>query len=215
MADISNSIIELTNVKPLATVSDIRSLCKKALQNKYRAVCVNSGYIRTCFEELKNHPEVLIVTTAGFPTGAGSYKAKIYEGIFAAEEGAKEVDFVLNLGYIKERKDKETRTEIRGIVGNTKGLADVKVILEAPVLTEEEIVRVSTIAAEEGVAYIKTATGFSGSTTPEMVKTIKRAIGTQCKIKAAGGIRDKSAVMEMVRAGADLIGTSTVIDMNE
>ncbi len=212
-----NKIIEFTNVKPQATVGDIRSLCAQALIHKYRAVCVNSAFVEPCYKELRQHPEVVIVSTAGFPFGAASVRAKIYEAIVAGEQNAGEIDYVLNIGYVKERKDKETRSEIRQIVRNTAGLCKVKIIIEAPVLTEEEIVRVTTMAAEEGAYCIKTATGFSGPTTPEMVRTIKRTLGNQKKdepilIKAAGGIKTPSDVNEMVKAGADLIGTSTIIE---
>ena len=212
-----NKIIDFTNVKPDATTGDIKSLCTQALLHKYRAVCVNSAFIEPCYKELRQHPEVLIVSTAGFPFGAASARAKVYEAIVAGEQNANEIDYVLNIGYIKERKDKETRGEIRQIIRNTAGLCKVKLIIEAPVLTEEEIVRVTTMAAEEGAFCIKTATGFRGETTPEMVKTIKKALGNQKKeepvlIKAAGGIKTPSDVNEMLKAGADLIGTSTMIE---
>lgn len=210
-----SKVIEYTNVKGTANTGDIRSLCKQAIINKYRAVCVNSGFVHICYEELRDNPEILIVTTAGFPLGAGSRKAKIYEGIFAAEEGAKEIDFVMNIGLLKERKDKEVRDEIKNLVMNTRGLADVKVIIEAPILTQEEISRASIIVAESGAAFVKTATGFNGSTTADMVKLIRKTVGTQTKIKAAGGIRDLDTVKEMLKAGADTIGTSTLIKFDE
>ena len=208
-------IIEYTNVKGTASTGDIRRLCKQAVINKYRAVCVNSGFIHICYEELRNNPEILIVTTAGFPLGSGSRKAKIYEGIFAAEEGAKEIDFVMSVGLLKERKDKEVRDEIKNLVMNTRGLADIKVIIEAPILTEEEIARASAIVAEAGAAFIKTATGFNGDTTVDMVKLIRKTVGAQIKIKAAGGIRDLDTVKAMLNAGADTIGTSTLIKFDE
>ncbi len=214
MEDLSK-VIEYTAVKFGTTTGDVRSLCKQAILNKYRAVCVNSGFIKICYEELRNHPEVLIVSTAGFPTGAGSYKAKIYEAIYAAEEGAKEIDFVPNIGLLKDRKDKELRDEIRGVVRNNAGLADVKIIVEAPILTPEELVRICNMAAEEGAAYIKTATGFNGDTTVDMVKNIKKIVGNKCKIKAAGGIKDVETVKAMLKAGADTIGTSTLIKFDE
>ncbi len=210
-----NRIIEYTNVKPEAGVGDIKSLCTQAILNKFRAVCVNSAFVQPCFKELKDHGEVIVVSTAGFPFGGASMRAKVYEAIVAGENGAAEVDYVINLGYVKERKNKETRNEIRSIVRNTAGLCEAKIIIEAPSLTEEEIVRVSTIAAEENAAYIKTATGFAGPTTPEMVKLIRKTVGNKVKIKAAGGIRDEAAVREMLRAGADTIGTSTLIQFED
>ncbi len=210
-----SKVIEYTNIKKTVSVGDVRSLCKQAIINNYRAICVNSGYIRYCLEELRSNRDIVIVSTAGFPGGGGSMKAKVYESIFAAEEGAKEIDFMVNIGYVKERKDKEVRDEIRHLVRNTKGLAECKVIIEAPILTPEEIVRVSTIAAEEGAHYIKTASGLEGPTTPEMVKLIRKTVGDKCKIKAAGGIKDLAAVKEMLRAGADTIGTSTLIKFDE
>lgn len=214
MSDL-NKVIEYTNVKSGCTVGDVRSLCKQAIINGFRGVCVNSGFVRICYEELKDHPEVKIITTAGFPTGGGSFKAKVFEAIFAAEEGAKEVDFVANIGLLKDRKDKELRDEIRSAVKNTKGLAEVKLIIEAPILTEEEIVRICTIAKEEGVAYIKTATGFNGDTTEAHVKTIRKAVGKDVKIKAAGGIRTEEQVKAMLKAGADTIGTSALIKFED
>lgn len=214
MEDLSK-VIEYTAVKFGTTTGDVRSLCRQALLNKYRAVCVNSGFIKICYEELRNHPEVTMVSTAGFPTGGGSIEAKIFEAIRVAEQGASEVDFVPNIGLLKDRKDKELRDEIKGVVRNLAGIAKVKVIVEAPVLTPEELVRICTMAVEEGAAYIKTATGFNGETTPEMVKNIKKIVGSKCKIKAAGGIRDVATVKEMLKAGADVIGTSTLIKFDE
>ena len=202
-----NKVIEYTNVKKGATIGDIRSLCKQAMINDYRAVCVNSGYVRYCLEEFKSNRDIVIVSTAGFPGGGGSFKA--------AEEGAREIDFMINVGFLKERKDKEVREEIRHVVRNTKGLAQCKIIIEAPLLTPEEIVRVSQMAVEEGADYIKTASGFEGPTTPDMVKLIRKTVGKNCKIKAAGGIRDAKAVEEMIRAGADTIGTSTLIKFED
>ena len=210
-----SKVIEYTSVKKTTTVGDVRSLCKQALINNYRAVCVNSGFVRFCLEEFRSNRDIVIVSTAGFPGGGGSLKSKVYEAIFAAEEGAKEVDYMINIGFVKDRKDKEIRDEIRSLVRNTKGLAESKVIIEAPLLTSEEIVRISTIAAEEGASYIKTASGFEGPTTPDMVKLIRKTVGDACKIKAAGGIRDLAAVKEMIRAGADTIGTSTLIKFDE
>ena len=122
---------------------------------------------------------------------------------------------MINVGFLKERKDREVRDEIKHVVRNTKGLAQCKIIIEAPILTPEEIVRVSTIAAEEGADYIKTASGFEGPTTVDMVKLIKKTVGNQCKIKAAGGIKDVETVKAMLRAGADTIGTSTLIKFDE
>ncbi len=210
-----SKVIEYTNVKKTATTGDVRSLCRQAMINNYRGVCVNSAFVRFCMEELRNNRDVKIISTAGFPGGGGSFRAKIFEAISAAEEGAKEIDFMINIGFLKERKDKEIREEIKHVVRNTKGLAECKIIIEAPILTQEEIVRVSTIAAEEGAEYIKTASGFEGPTTPDMVKLIRKAVGKQCKIKAAGGIRDVETVKEMLRAGADTIGTSTLIKFEE
>ena len=210
-----SKVIEYTSVKKTTTVGDVRSLCKQSIINNYRGVCVNSGFVRFCLEELRSNRDIVIVSTAGFPGGGGSLKAKVYEAIFAAEEGAKEIDYMINIGFVKDRKDKELRDEIRSLVRNTKGLAECKVIIEAPLLTSEELVRVSTIAAEEGAQYIKTASGFEGPTTPEMVKLIRKTVGNACKIKAAGGIKDLAAVKEMIRAGADTIGTSTLIKFEE
>ena len=210
-----NKVIEYTKVQYGTTPGDVRSLCRQAQINQFRGVCVNSGFVRICYEELKKTPEILIVSTTSFPAGAASYRAKIYEAICAAEEGASEIDFVINVGLVKDRKDKELRDEIKGVVRNTAGMAKVKVIVEAPLLTPEEMVRVCNIAAEEEAAFIKTATGFNGATTVDMVKSIRKIVGKRCKIKAAGGIRDIETVKEMLKAGADTIGTSTLLKFED
>ena len=215
MVELNSRVIEYTSVKQGATVGGIKSLCNQAMLHKYRGVCINSGYVDECFKLMRHNDEMIIAATAGFPTGGGSVKAKVYEAIVAGEQGAKEIDYVINLGFLKDRRNKELTNEIRSIVRNTKGLCDVKIIIEAPVLTEEEIVRVSNIAVEEGAAFIKTATGFNGETTPEMVKRIRKAVDDKIKIKAAGGIRDLETVEAMLRAGADTIGTSTLIKFDE
>ncbi|MCR4600176.1 MAG: deoxyribose-phosphate aldolase [Clostridia bacterium] len=218
MSDLSKRI-EYTNVQPTATQADARSLCKQALINDYRAVCVNSSLVNVCYDEFREEdPEKApkIVTTAGFPNGGATYQSKIYEAIFACEhEQANEVDVVLNIGLIKARKDNDVRREIKQIKMNLAGLAPVKFIIEAPLLTEEEIVRVCGILMEEKAEWVKTATGFNGPTTVEMVKLIKKTVGKRMKIKAAGGIRDIETVKEMIRAGADTIGTSTLIKFDE
>ena len=116
---------------------------------------------------------------------------------------------------MKERKDKDVRDELKNLVMNTRGLAEVKVIIEAPILTEEETVRASNLVLESGAAYIKTATGFNGETSPEIVKLIRKTVGDKIKIKAAGGIRDAETVKAMLKAGADTIGTSSLIKFDE
>lgn len=208
-------VIEYTSVKQGATTGGVKSVCTQAMLHKFRAAVVNSGYVNECFKTMRNDNNVLLVATAGFPTGGASQRAKIYEAIVAGEGGAKEIDVVLNLGYLKDRRNKEVTNEVRGLVRNTKGLCDIKVIIEAPVLTEEEIARACNICVEEGAAFIKTATGFFGDTTVDMVKTIKKIVGNNIKIKAAGGINDIETAMAMIKAGADTIGTSTLYKFDE
>lgn len=210
-----SKVIEYTGVKIDTKLSDVRSLCKQSIINNYRGVCVNSGYIRTCYEELRDHDDIIMIATAGFPVGGGSLKAKVYEAIFAAEEGAKEIDFVINVGLLKDRKDKDLRDEIKSVIRNTKGLADVKLIIEAPILTPEEIARACTMGVEEGAKWIKTATGFNGDTTEAHVKAIRKIVGKDAKIKAAGGIKDVETVKAMLKAGADTIGTSTLLKFED
>ena len=207
--------IEYTGVRIDTTPGDVRSLCKQAQLNNYRAICINSGFIGVAFEELKDVDDVIIVCTAGFPVGGASREGKIYEAIRASERGAKEIDYMINIGNVKDRKDKETRGEIKQIVRNTKGLSEVKIVIEAPVLTPEEISRVCNMAVEEEAAYIVTATGFNGPVTAETVKNIKSIVGDKVKIKAAGGIEDIETVKAMLRAGADTIGTEKLIKFED
>jgi len=209
MTDINN-FIEYTNVKRDATIAQIRTLCKTAIINKYPKVCTNSCYTRICKEELRD-TDIMIVTTAGFPNGTASGRVKTYEAIVAAEEGAKEIDYVMNIGLLKDRQAKELMNELKMVVKNTRGIAEVKVIIEASLLTEEEIIRSCEMAKEAGAAYIKTGTGFAGPATVDMVKLIRKTVGKDMKIKAAGGIKDIETARSLLAAGADFIGTSTAI----
>lgn len=210
-----SKVIEYTKTDFGATPGDIRSLCRQAIINNYKAVCVNSGFVKLCYEELRKNPEIMIVSAASFPHGASSLRAKVYEAICAAEEGAKEIDFIPNLGLLKDRKDKELRDEIKGVIRNTAGMAEVKIIVEAPLLTAEELVRLCNMAAEENAAYISTCTGLNGDVTVDLVKGIRKIVGKKCKIKAAGGINDEAAVREMLKAGANVIGTSSLIKFED
>jgi len=146
----------------------------------------------------------------GFPLGATSSDQKVFEAKTALRDGAREIDMVLNVGLLKAGHLQEVRTEIRRVVQTLGGKAVLKVIIEACLLEQEEKVQACKIAQEAGADYVKTSTGFSkGGATVEDVRLMRETVGPQMGVKAAGGIRDAATALEMLKAGATRIGTSS------
>lgn len=211
MEKLKNTIaksIEHTLLKPNAVESDIHKLCQEALKFQFFGVCVNSCWIPLAATLLKGS-QVKLVSTAAFPLGACETGSKIYEVERAFLLGAHEVDFVANIGWIKEGSWRKVMEEFRDIVkaSNKKTL---KVILETCLLTDNEKRETCLIAAGEGIAFVKTSTGFSTSgATLEDVKLMKLAVGDRAMVKASGGIRDIQTALNMLEAGATRLGTSS------
>lgn len=206
------STIDHTLLAPDATVDAIDTLCAEAMEHGFASVCVNSVWVRRCAEVLSGSG-VLVCTVVGFPLGASLTEVKSYEARRAIEEGACEVDMVLDVGGIKSRMDDRVHADIASLAATCHGLgARLKVILETCLLTKDEIVHASEIARAAGADFVKTSTGFSkGGATVEDVALMRRAVGPVLGVKASGGVRDAAGAHAMLEAGATRIGASASV----
>lgn len=201
--------IDHTYLKPDATAAHIEKLCGEALEHQFRAVCVNGVWVRDCKRWLVGTP-VSISAVCGFPLGAGASAAKAYEAELAADEGATEIDMVMQIGQFLEGRYAEVEADIRTIVNAVNGAAIVKVILETGYLSDEQIVEACKLAEQAGAHYVKTSTGFGpGGATVHHVRLMRGAVSEAVKVKASGGIRDYATAVAMIEAGAERLGTSS------
>lgn len=209
-----NKFIDHTLLKPDCTDEQIVKLCNEALQYDFASVCVNPGYVRKCYELLKNS-DVKVCTVVGFPLGATSSYSKVMETKQAILDGASEIDMVINISRLKCHDDDYVRNEIAEIKKACGNLI-LKVIIETCLLNHDEKVRACLLSVEAGADFVKTSTGFStGGATFEDVALMKDTVNGKCKVKASGGIRDKEAFLKMIEAGADRIGASAGIQIIE
>lgn len=203
------ALIDHTLLKPTATAADIEALCREAREYGFFSVCVNPCYVQTAVDCLKDS-DVKVCTVIGFPLGANTTEQKKREAAEAVSQGAAEVDMVINLGAVKSGDWDYVKQDIRAVVEATGGKALVKVILETGLLEPEEITKASLAAREAGAHFVKTSTGFLGSgATVEAVSLMKKAVGEELGIKASGGVRNLVQLLEMVKAGATRIGSSS------
>lgn len=201
-------MIDHTLLKPEATQADIEGLCEQAEEFNFFAVCVNPWWIRIAVKKLTGS-KVKVCSVIGFPLGMGT--AKVREAEQVISDGADELDMVMAVGALKSAQNEAVKSDIQKVVALGK---PVKVILETCLLTDEEIQRACLISAEAGASFVKTSTGFSsGGAIPRVVRLMHQTIGHQLGVKAAGGIKTIDAVMDMVRAGATRIGTSSSVDI--
>jgi deoxyribose-phosphate aldolase len=206
-----SSMIDHTLLKPDATVEQIKKLCTEARENKFASVCINPYYIPLAVECLRGSG-VTVCTVIGFPLGATTTRTKVAEAKEAVENGAGEVDMVINIGALKSGDMDAVRNDIESVVIAVKGRALVKVIIETCLLTDEEKVKACSIAKIAGADFVKTSTGFStGGATVEDVKLMRQVVGTDMGVKASGGIRSYATAMDMINAGANRLGTSSGI----
>ncbi len=209
------SYMDHTILKPETTKEEVKKLCEEAKQYGFASVCVNSYYVPFVKQQLAGS-EVATCCVVGFPLGAMSTKAKAYETKVSVEDGATEVDMVINIGALKDQEYQLVKEDIEAVVAATKGNALVKVIIETCLLTQEEIKIACQLAVEAKADFVKTSTGFStGGAKKEDVALMKETVGTKAKVKASGGIRSKETAMEMIAAGADRIGTSNAVKIVE
>ncbi len=204
----SSKYIDHTQLKPDATKEKIIALCNEAAQYDFASVCVNPCWIELCREQLKD-TDVKVCTVIGFPLGAMTTAAKVFETKDAIEKGAEEIDMVINVGRLKDGDDEYVTSEIAAIK-EACGNHVLKVIIEACLLSDEEKVRACKDSEKAGADFVKTSTGFStGGATLEDVKLMRASVSEKVKVKAAGGIRDKETFEKMIEAGAERIGTSS------
>jgi deoxyribose-phosphate aldolase len=207
-------MIDHTLLKATATDSEITKLCKEARENNFASVCVNPAYVSLAAKLLKNS-DVKVCTVIGFPLGASTSIVKAFETKNAIENGAEEVDMVINIGALKSGNYDEVLADIKAVVSAAGGLT-TKVIIETCYLTDDEKKKACELAKEAGADFVKTSTGFGiGGATVEDVKLIRATIGQSMKIKASGGIRSYDDAMKMISAGADRLGTSSGIKIIE
>ena len=203
------SMIDHTLLKPEATPDQIAQLCFEARKYGFASVCVNPGHVKLCADLLRGSA-VKVCTVIGFPLGATSPETKVYETETALRDGATEIDMVINIGALKGADYTWVARDIRGVVeiAHAAG-AIVKVIIETSLLSDEEKVKASLLAKEAGADFVKTSTGFAGGgATAQDVALIRRVVGPEMGIKAAGGVRTFEDAKSMVAAGATRLGAS-------
>jgi deoxyribose-phosphate aldolase len=205
------NLIDHTLLSPVTKEKEIIQLCEEAKKYGFASVCVNPTWV-SLSAELLHDSDVNVCTVIGFPLGANTPETKAFETKNAIENGAAEVDTVINIGALKDKNDELVEKDLRSVVDAAKGKALVKVIIEACLLTNEEKIRACEIAVKAGADYVKTSTGFSlhGATT-EDVAIMRTAVGPNIGVKASGGVRNKDDIKAMVDAGASRIGTSSAV----
>ena len=203
-------LFDHTILKADATREMVERVCREAREHHFMSVCVNSYYTGFVADELQGS-DVRVCTVVGFPLGQMSTKAKAAETRIAVEDGADEIDMVINVGALKGGDDAVVFEDIRAVRKACEGKV-LKVIIETCLLNEEEKVRACRLAMEAKADFVKTSTGFStGGATKEDVALMRKTVGDTMGVKASGGIRDKEKAVEMLEAGADRLGTSATI----
>ena len=210
-------IIDSTNVKAVATRSEIEKLCKEAVQYGFRCAVVNPVYVRFATKFLKGS-NVKVCSTVGFPFGISLPETKALEAIKAVEDGAEELDMVINLSALKSGDYDFVKRDIAAVV-DVKRLSKkiiVKVIIETAYLTRDEKIIACNLVKEAGADFVKTSTGFfGGGATVEDVTLMRQKVGKNMGVKAAGGIRTYTDAVAMIEAGANRIGTSKAVAIIE
>ena len=202
--------IDYTLLKATATPADIEKLCKEALEYGFYSVCVNSGYVPLAAEQLKGS-KVKVCTVVGFPLGAMSTQAKLYETSVALSQGAQEIDMVLNVGLFLSGNVAKVLDEI-ALLKQETGDRVLKVIIETCYLNDDQKRLASQVCVDAGADFVKTSTGFgTGGATLADVELIREIVGNRAKIKASGGIRDKQTALQYISLGVDRIGASAIL----
>ncbi len=202
--------IDHTILKPDATRQEIEKICDEAIEFGFASVCVNPTWVPLVYKKLRGHsPKVC--TVVGFPLGATFPEVKARETELAVQQGADEIDMVINIGALKSGDYELVEHDIRSVV-RAAGRRIVKVIIESCLLTDEEKVKACTLAKIAGANYVKTSTGFSkGGATVKDVALMRKVVGSQMGVKASGGVRSYEEACQMVEAGATRIGASASV----
>ncbi len=209
------SLIDLTLLKPESTRRELERLCDEAIEARVAAVCVNGMWVSVVADRVVSHG-IQVAAVVGFPLGAMASRAKVEEARLAVAEGATELDMVMALGLAKDGGWMRVEHDITAVV-RSAGSALIKVIIESGALTPEEIVRACAVAESAGAHFVKTSTGFhpSGGATVEAVGLMRRSVSDRIGVKASGGIRTGESALQMIRAGATRIGTSSLAGLRE
>lgn len=204
------SMIDHTLLKPDATRDDLLKVCAEAKKYSFATVCVNSSNIPLVARELRGTP-VKAIAVVGFPLGAATTQAKVFESKEAIKAGAEEIDMVINLGALKSKDYRMVYEDIRQVVEASKP-HKTKVIIETSSLNNDEKIIACALSKTAGAAFVKTSTGFAGGgATVEDIALMRRIVGADMEVKASGGIRTKEDAEAMVKAGANRIGASASV----
>ncbi len=207
--------IDHTNLKSDATTHDIEKLCLDAIEFNFFSVCVNSSYVSLCKKFLGDNSKIKICSVVGFPLGAMDTKAKTFETKIAIQNGANEIDMVINIGRFKSNDLEFVKNDIQKIceLAHNENVL-VKTIIETCLLNEEEKIVICNIAKNCRVDFVKTSTGFStGGAKVEDIILMKKIVGENIGVKASGGIKTYDDVIKMIQNGASRIGTSSGVSI--
>ena len=203
--------VDHTLLKPDATREQIKTLCEEAAEYDFASVCVNPFWVSYAAEILAD-AKAKVCTVIGFPLGANTTETKVFETTNAIENGAEEIDMVINVGALKNKEYDIVEQDIAAVVKASHPKAIVKVIIETCLLTDEEIVKACKLSVAANADFVKTSTGFStGGATPKDVKLMKDTVKDNAFVKASGGVRSKEDAFTMIEMGADRLGTSSGI----
>lgn len=200
--------IDHTLLKPDATFEQIKTLCEEATTYQFYSVCVNPAWVKTAKQLLKGS-DVKVCTVIGFPLGASTTETKVFETKNAIENGADEIDMVINIGAFKSGEASFVQREIENIVEATKKQAIVKVIIETGLLSDDEIKKACSLVERAQANFVKTSTGFTAEGAKlEHILLMKSVVEDRIGIKASGGIRSLEFAKKLIQAGATRIGSS-------
>ncbi len=206
--------IDHTLLKATATEEQIKQLCKEAIEYNFKTVCVPTCYVQIAHDLLKD-TKIGITTVVGFPLGNETPAAKAFQAKEAVISGATDIDTVINIGALKDKKYDDVQSDIEAVVKASKqenASTIVKVIIETCYLTKEEIEKATELVIKAGADFVKTSTGFgTGGAKLEDVQIMKKVAGDKIKVKASGGISDAQTAGEMIEAGAERLGVSKSI----
>ena len=204
-------MIDHTQLKPDTPKEKIQQICEEAKEHGFASVCVNPHWVKTSYELLKD-TDVKVCTVVGFALGATTKETKAFETRQAIEQGATEIDMVINVGELKSGNEDIVQQDIEAVVREAEGKAIVKVIIETSLLSEDEKVKACELAKAAGADFVKTSTGFNGGgATIEDISLMRKTVGPDMGVKASGGVRDYDGAKAMIEAGATRIGASSGI----
>lgn len=202
-------MIDHTILKADAKLADVMKIIEEAKKYRFYSVCLNPTWVALAAKELQGEP-VAVCTVIGFPLGANTTETKAFEAANAIQNGADEVDMVINIGELKDGNNEKVQKDIEAVVAAAKDKALVKVIIETSLLTNEEKIKACELAKAAGADFVKTSTGFStGGATVDDVRLMRQTIGPEMGVKASGGIHNAKEAEAMIEAGATRLGASS------